>query len=101
MRNNMLRVRHVLAALVSAFLTLGLSDQASAASYKVLHSFCQESLCKDGYAPSAGLVRDAQGNLYGTTAGGGKIGEGEVFELSPNQGIWDFKILYSFYSKPD
>jgi uncharacterized repeat protein (TIGR03803 family) len=97
----MLRVRHIVAALSVISLALGFADTASAAIFKVLHSFCQESLCKDGYAPSAGLVRDAQGNLYGTTAGGGAIGQGEVFELSPNQGAWNFTILYSFCSKPN
>jgi uncharacterized repeat protein (TIGR03803 family) len=97
----MLCFRHVLAALVASLSTLASVDEASAADYKVLHSFCQESLCKDGYAPNGGLVRDAQGNLYGTTVGGGAIGEGEIFELSPNGSGWDFNILYSFCSKKD
>jgi uncharacterized repeat protein (TIGR03803 family) len=37
----------------------------------------------DGAFPSAGLIRDAAGNLYGTTTGGGTYGGGVVFKLSP------------------
>jgi uncharacterized repeat protein (TIGR03803 family) len=36
----------------------------------------------DGSIPETGLVRDAAGNLYGTTSGGGAIGGGTVFKLS-------------------
>ena len=39
----------------------------------------------DGCVPDASLVSDSDGNLYGTTSGGGHngIGYGTVFELSP------------------
>jgi len=37
----------------------------------------------DGYYPSAGLVRDRKGKLYGTTASGGAFGNGTVFTLKP------------------
>src|SRR5271157_5095466 len=37
----------------------------------------------DGVQPSAGLVRDAQGNLYGTTYLGGASDNGTVFKLAP------------------
>ena len=51
----------------------------------VLHSFCAQPGCRDGSSPQAGLVMDANGNLYGTTYyGGAKRGRGTVFELSPN-----------------
>ena len=48
----------------------------------VLHSFSGGS---DGSNPNAGLIRDAQGNLYGTTATGGDsiCGCGVVFEITP------------------
>ena len=36
-----------------------------------------------GIYPYAGLIADANGNLYGTTEGGGLNGDGTVFELSP------------------
>jgi uncharacterized repeat protein (TIGR03803 family) len=51
----------------------------------------------DGEYPAAGLVADAAGNLYGTTASGGAAGLGAVFELSPaSGGGWNEKIIYSF-----
>jgi uncharacterized repeat protein (TIGR03803 family) len=36
-----------------------------------------------GWSPAAGLIWDANGNLYGTTWEGGASGYGTVFELSP------------------
>lgn len=47
---------------------------------KVLHDFGNG---KDGGAPEAGVIFDAAGNLYGTTAGGGVDNYGTVFELMP------------------
>jgi uncharacterized repeat protein (TIGR03803 family) len=41
----------------------------------------------DGGYPLGGLARDSQGNLYGTTQGGGRISDcfcGVVFKLDPN-----------------
>jgi uncharacterized repeat protein (TIGR03803 family) len=46
----------------------------------VLHSFIPYT---DGYYPYAGLVRDAAGNLYGTTSIDGPSGYGTVFKLTP------------------
>ena len=37
----------------------------------------------NGSNPQAGLLLDAQGDLFGTTNGGGASNEGTVFELSP------------------
>ena len=45
----------------------------------VLHSFTGA----DGATPLAGLVFDAAGALYGTTANGGAHGVGTVFKLNP------------------
>jgi uncharacterized repeat protein (TIGR03803 family) len=51
----------------------------------------------DGRRPYAGLVFDAAGNLYGTTAGGGAYDRGTVFKLAPNpDGSWVESVLYSF-----
>jgi hypothetical protein len=75
---------------------------------KVLYSFTGGA---DGANPKAGLIRDAVGNLYGTTANGGATtipcptsGCGVVFELircdSAPSG-YDFKLLYSFTGGAD
>jgi len=64
----------------------------------VLYSF-QGETGDDGSGPQAGLIFDATGHLYGTTASGGKLGYGTVFELSPPAtpgGAWTETILYSF-----
>ena len=53
----------------------------------------------DGNDPYAGLIRDASGNLYGTTQFGGTYGSGAVFELTPPSAIggnWNESILWSF-----
>jgi len=46
----------------------------------VLHSFTGAA---DGKSPDAALIRDAGGNLYGTTYGGGAFGFGTVFKIAP------------------
>ncbi|MFZ0705762.1 MAG: choice-of-anchor tandem repeat GloVer-containing protein, partial [Candidatus Korobacteraceae bacterium] len=59
----------------------------------VLYNFQNLS---DGQGPSAGLVGDSAGNLYGATSDGGSGGGGAVFELSPAGNSWAFTLLYSF-----
>ena len=62
----------------------------------VLHSFGNPAT-QDGASPYGGLILDSDGNLYGTTAGGGIHGGGTVFELSPNgSGGWTEAVLHSF-----
>jgi len=46
----------------------------------LLHSFTGGD---DGGYPLAGVIQDAQGNLYGTTGMGGAYGYGVVFKLTP------------------
>lgn len=75
-----------------------------------LSSFALLERTKDGHGPSAGLIFDASGNLYGTTSHGGskitacfdgiKNGCGTIFELTPKAGGgWTEKILHHFRSK--
>lgn len=47
---------------------------------KILYSFTGGA---DGRRPGAGLVLDAQGNLYGTTVHGGAFNYGTLFKLTP------------------
>jgi uncharacterized repeat protein (TIGR03803 family) len=56
----------------------------------VLYTFTGDA---DGSYPYGGLIRDAAGNLYGTTSLGGASGTGTVFKLSP-AGVKT--ILYNF-----
>jgi hypothetical protein len=66
---------------------------------KVLYSFTGGG---DGFAPQGGLVRDREGNFYGTASGGGDLscsltGCGVVFSLSPmKNGEWKFSVLHQF-----
>ncbi len=51
----------------------------------------------DGEFPTADLIMDAGGNLYGTTQNGGSFSEGTVFELTPHAGgTWTESILWNF-----
>jgi uncharacterized repeat protein (TIGR03803 family) len=51
----------------------------------------------DGSLPSAALVFDKSGNLYGTAQSGGAYDHGVAYELSPSAtGAWTEKVLYSF-----
>ncbi len=67
----------------------------------VLYSFTGGT---DGQYPFAGLIMDSQGNLYGTTFGGGygcapKCGS--VFELSPGANGWTINALHTFRNGGD
>ena len=63
---------------------------------KILYSFPASRY--DAAGPSASLIFDSAGNLYGTTAAGGRyFANGTVFELSPNaEGAWTETVLHSF-----
>ena len=72
-----------------------LTQQSGAWSETVLYSF-QGTSAGDGAGPQAGLVLKA-GALYGTTASGGKYGQGTVFELAPpatQGGAWTETVLW-------
>jgi uncharacterized repeat protein (TIGR03803 family) len=55
----------------------------------------------DGYGPFAELLADNNGNLYGTTEGGGAASAGAGFRLSPVAGQWRETGLYSFGTGTD
>ena len=63
---------------------------------RVLHRFqVGVHVQHDGIQPVTALVRDAQGNLYGTTEEGGLNGDGVVYEIAADG---KEKILHSFCS---
>ena len=63
----------------------------------VLYNFCTVAGCADGGNPSGTLAEDANGNIYGTTQGGGSIDYGTAFELMPGRkGQWTETVLVSF-----
>jgi uncharacterized repeat protein (TIGR03803 family) len=69
----------------------------------IIYAFRKRKTLPNGNVPKAGLLLDANGNLYGTTVYGGSStscygGCGTVFELSPG-GV--AKVLYSFNGMPD
>jgi len=73
----------------------GIGAYSAAAQESLVWSF--EGYPTDGSKPNAGLISDAEGNLYGTTVYGGAYGNGAVIELSPTEsGGWTEKLLYSF-----
>jgi uncharacterized repeat protein (TIGR03803 family) len=78
------------AALTFVVLGLGAATPQSRQTLTVLHSFTRGS---DGENPYAGLVRDGEGNLYGTTLYGGSYGYGTVFKVDENG---TEKVLHSF-----
>jgi uncharacterized repeat protein (TIGR03803 family) len=47
------------------------------------------------------LLRDASGNLYGTTHCDGKDSAGTVYELTPSDGTWKYTLLYTFTGHSD
>jgi uncharacterized repeat protein (TIGR03803 family) len=67
----------------------------------ILHDFNGVPM-GDGNIPEANLLLDSDGNLYGTTKGGGLWAQGTVFELSPaRDGAWTETILYNFNDTAD
>jgi uncharacterized repeat protein (TIGR03803 family) len=59
----------------------------------ILYSFQNAG---DGQQPSAGLVMDQSGNLYGATPmGGSGAGGGVIFELSPSGNTWNYQVIYT------
>jgi hypothetical protein len=86
--------------------------QGGAWSEATVHVF-QGHDQNDGGSPEGGVILDAAGNLYGTTAYGGSgpcillgtaVGCGTVYEMVPPKqkgGAWTEKVLYSFLGNKD
>jgi uncharacterized repeat protein (TIGR03803 family) len=62
---------------------------------RTLHNFSKTG--RDGFFPTAGLIFDKAGNLYGMTEQGGSHHYGTVYELTPHaNGNWTETILHNF-----
>lgn len=78
-----------------------LTPSGSTFTYSVIYRFDK---CKNGAAPSSGLLPGARGVLYGLTAGGGEasgLSNGTVYELAPQGSNYSEKVLYSFKGGSD
>lgn len=60
-----------------------------------LYEFCSQTNCADGASPYAGLTQATNGNVYGTTYGGGGSG-GTFFKIAPSG---ELTTLYAFGSE--
>ena len=69
------------------------TQPAQAQTFKVIYTFTGHTSAAH---PLAGLTIDQQGNLYGTTAWGGKYDGGTVYELQPTQSGFTYNQLHSF-----
>jgi len=63
-----------------------------------IYSLCSIAGCMDGYAANAGLIQATDGNLYGTTNGGGINGGGTVFKITLGGTL---TTLYNFCALSD
>jgi len=81
----------------AAGIVFELSPGASGWTEKIIFQFDVSGDSQTGNAPQAGVVFDANGNMYGTTGYGGPYYRGDVFELSPSEGgSWTETILHTF-----
>jgi uncharacterized repeat protein (TIGR03803 family) len=70
---------------------LGMAWAQGPASEVVLHNFAEYA--PQGSNPATGVFRDADGNLYGTTGGGGTAGQGVVYKVDT---AGNETVLYTF-----
>lgn len=61
-----------------------------------VYNFCSQVSCADGAEPAAALIQAADGNLYGTTSGGGNAGDGTVFKITLGGAL---TVIYNFCSQ--
>jgi len=73
------------------------AQSAQAQIFAPLHAFTG----RDGQEPTAGLVMDRAGNLYGTTMYGGSASFGAVFKLTHKGTGWVLSVLCSFQGGAD
>jgi len=68
--------------------------------FKVIHKYCSEANCADGYYGGA-LVSGTDGNVYGTTQAGGTGGTcsgdgcGTLFRVTPSTGAYEVVVNFT------
>lgn len=62
--------------------------------FTLLHSFCSLANCADGRQPYSPPIQGNDGSLIGTTAGGGTVGGGIVYALTP---AGRFNVVHTFW----
>src|ERR1700680_1473001 len=77
---------------VASVALLLLPPLQAATTFRVVYSFTGGA---GGSTPAYGLTWDEMGNLYGV-AGGGSMGYGMLFELSPHPTGWAETVLHDF-----
>lgn len=55
----------------------------------------------DGANPTASLIADDTGALFGTAFAGGNLGQGTVFKLKPTAGGYRFSVIHVFHGSVD
>jgi uncharacterized repeat protein (TIGR03803 family) len=96
MQNSLYRFRsQYTVPLVTFLFTLAFVVSAQAQTVDTIYKF--DAAAGEGSLPYSGLIEDAAGNFYGTTADGGAHNAGTVYRLSLNSsGGFTHTILYSF-----
>jgi uncharacterized repeat protein (TIGR03803 family) len=64
--------------------------------HKVLFEFPCDNSCPGGFIPNAGLIRDKDGNFYGTARLGALSAPGGVFKLAKEGKNWVSQGVYDF-----
>jgi uncharacterized repeat protein (TIGR03803 family) len=92
---NNLTCRLFVGIAVAMNMVAGFAMPTSAATETVVYAFQNNS--GDGANPVAGLI-NVGGTFYGTTAAGGRSGEGAIYSINAKSGFET--LLYSFCSQP-
>jgi uncharacterized repeat protein (TIGR03803 family) len=71
------------------------ADKSKYSEHRI-YSFCKKASCKDGAQPFGDLIKDVEGNLYGTTFAGGNSDSGVIFKLAPVGNGWKYTVWHSF-----